>query len=166
MRALDEPARRLADDRAEGLEDGADLVLEITAHPDQQGPRRKLGAHGVAGLGFDVDLPEPAGANQLGDAGGVVAVGLRQHDLEAGVGVVAWRASMQSSGRPSARSSFHSQTESGPVSMPMRSASGARCRTKAAMAPGSVAVTPSTSVLPCSSTTQIAVVFWDTSRPT
>ena len=56
---------------------------------------------------------------------------------------LAWRASMQITGSPSARSSFQSQTDSGPVSRPIRSASGARRRRNAAMAPGSVAVTPS-----------------------
>jgi len=79
---------------------------------------------------------------------------------------LAWRASMPTIGSSSARSSFQSQMASGPVSMPMRTASGARRRTNAAMASGSVAVTPSASVLPSSSTTQIAVVFCETSSPT
>jgi hypothetical protein len=73
---------------------------------------------------------------------------------------------MQTIGSSSARSSVQSRMAGGPVSMPMRTASGARRRTKAAMAPGSVAVTPSASVLPSWSTTPIAVVFRDTSSPT
>ena len=100
VRAFDEPARRLADDQAEGFQHAADLVLEVAAHPDQQGARRQLGAHDVAALGLDVHLAEPAGADQLGDAGSVVAVGLRQHHLQAGIGVARVHADHRQPERP------------------------------------------------------------------
>src|SRR5215469_5926067 len=53
---------------------------------------------------------------------------------------LAWRASRQTIGKPSAVSAVQSQVVNGPVSRPMRTAAGAYRRTAAAIAAGSVAV--------------------------
>jgi hypothetical protein len=79
---------------------------------------------------------------------------------------LAWRASRQTIGKPSATSSVYSQVVKGPVSMPMRTASGARLWTVAAMVPGSLRHLPRQTRPPSSSSTWILVSSIETSRPT
>jgi hypothetical protein len=71
---------------------------------------------------LDVHLFEPTGLHDAGDPDGIVAVVLV--DLHFST-ALAWRASMQITGRPSRLSSVHSQVDVGPVSRPMRTAPGA-----------------------------------------
>jgi hypothetical protein len=61
---------------------------------------------------------------------------------------LAWRASMQITGRPSRLSSVHSQVDVGPVSRPMRTAPGAFDLTKTENASGSESTTPSRTTNP------------------
>jgi hypothetical protein len=68
---------------------------------------------------------------------------------------LAWRASIQITGRPSCLSSLHSQVAVGPVSRPIRIAPGAVDLTNAAIASGSESTTPSRTTDPTWFTTQI-----------
>jgi hypothetical protein len=79
---------------------------------------------------------------------------------------LAWRASMQITGRPSRLSSVHSHVVVGPVSMPIRTVPGAFDLTNEAIASGSESATPSCTIDPAWFTTQIDVCFNDTSSPT
>jgi hypothetical protein len=63
---------------------------------------------------------------------------------------------MQITGRPSRLSSVHSHVDVGPVSRPMRTASGAFDLTKTEIASGSESTTPSRATDPDWSTTQFA----------
>src|SRR5262249_31690097 len=56
---------------------------------------------------------------------------------------LAWRASIQITGRPSRLSSIHSHVDVGPLSSTTRTVSGALDLTKAAIAAGSESTTPS-----------------------
>src|SRR3546814_7156825 len=78
----------------------------------------------------------------------------------------AWRASMQTTGRPVRLSSCQSQLDIAPVSRPTRSALGAFLATTAARTPGSDFTRPWYNGRPASSTMQIDVSFCDTSSPT
>ena len=79
---------------------------------------------------------------------------------------LAWRASMQITGRPSRLSSVHSHVAVGPVSRPIRTAPGAFDLTNAAITSGSELTTPSRMTDPVCDTTQMDVCFNDTSSPT
>jgi hypothetical protein len=79
---------------------------------------------------------------------------------------LAWRASMQITGRPRARSSCQSHVVVGPVSRPMRTAFFAFALMNAAIAAGSEITVPSLTISPFPSTTQIDVSLSDTSSPT
>src|SRR4051794_27425153 len=74
-------------------------------------------------------------------------------------------ASRHSTLRPALRRPCTSQGVIEPVSMPTLASTPACCEMRAEIGPGSVVQTPRQSRLPCSFTTQIAVVFCDTSSP-
>src|SRR5262249_43485531 len=112
---------------------------------------------------LDADLFEPAGLHDTGDADRIVTVALLICILST---ALAWRASIQITGRPSRLSSIHSHVDVGPLSSPTRTVSGALDLTKAAIAAGSESTTPSRTTEPVSLTTQIDVCFNDTSNPT
>src|SRR5215475_14168374 len=79
---------------------------------------------------------------------------------------LAWRASIQITGRRNRLSSVHSYVAVGPVSRPTRTAPGAFDLTNAVTASGSESTTPSRTTDPIRFTTQIDVCFNDTSSPT
>jgi hypothetical protein len=70
---------------------------------------------------------------------------------------LAWRASMQITGRLSRLSSVHSQVVVGPVSMPILTVPGTLDLTNEAIASGSESTTPSCTIDPVWFTTQIDV---------
>jgi hypothetical protein len=76
----------------------------------------------------------------------------------------AWRASRQTIGSPFAESAFHSQTASGPVSMPPLSIAPGHGASQATIASGQVGTLPSATIVPPASTTQTAVCSCDTSK--
>src|SRR5215212_7073880 len=79
---------------------------------------------------------------------------------------LACRASRQTTGRSSFRSSCQCQADKGPLSRPMRTASGALVRMVAAIASGVEAHLPSQITLPPPSTTQTEICSCETSNPT
>ena len=111
-----------ADDEAEILEKAADMVLEIALDLHQQGPARQQRSDRVAVDILDVHLLEPAvcimRAIPIASLRSLLLICILSTAL-------AWRASMQITGRPSCLSSVHSQVDVGPVSRPMRIAPGA-----------------------------------------
>jgi len=76
---------------------------------------------------------------------------------------LAWRASMQMTGRPRSCNSFQSQTARGPVSIPMRSRLGVYRIRNEESASGQVGIFFSATMRPASSTIQMAVASCDTS---
>ena len=79
-------------------------------------------------------LAVPARAHDLRQATGIVAVGLVPGRKASAA--LTCRASRQTTGRPSFRSSCQCQADKGPLSRPMRTASGALVRMVAAIASG------------------------------
>src|SRR5215831_8681408 len=78
----------------------------------------------------------------------------------------ACRAWMHTIGMPAAFSACQCQTASGPVSIATFTARGAFVRTTSAIASGVERHVPCQTRLPSPSITQIAVSFWETSKPT
>ena len=79
---------------------------------------------------------------------------------------LACRASRQITGKLSFRSSCQCQADKGPLSRPMRTASGALAHRVAAIASGVAVHLPSQITLPPPSTTQTEVYSCETSNPT
>jgi hypothetical protein len=79
---------------------------------------------------------------------------------------LAWRASRQTTGKPSLVSSCQCQLDRGPLSNPMRTACGALARTAAAITSGLELHLPCHTVFPLLSTTHSDVCSSDTSSPT
>src|SRR6516165_97930 len=140
------------------LEQATDLVLEITLDLDQQRPARQQRPNRVA---IEASLNQPVCMMRA-----MPAASLRSLLLICILSTaLAWRASIQITGRPSCLSSVHSHVLVGPVSRPIRTAPGAFDLTNAAIASGSESTTPSRTTDPTWFTTQIDVCFNDTSSP-
>ena len=115
-----------ADHQAEVFEKAASMVLEIALDPDQQRPARQQRPDRVA-----VDILDGTSSNQpVCMMRAIPIASLRSLLLICILSTaLAWRASMQITGRPSRLSSVHTHVDVGPVSRPMRTASGAFDRT-------------------------------------
>src|SRR6185295_17510636 len=108
--------RGAADHQAEVFEKVANMVLEIALDLDQQRPARQQRPDRAAVDILDVRLLEPTRLHDAGNPDSIVAVAFAYLHLEH---ALAWRASMQITGRPSRLSSVHSHVDVGPVSSPM-----------------------------------------------
>ena len=95
------------------------MVLKIALDLDQQRPARQQRSERMAVDILDVHLFEPTGLHDAGDPDSIVAVVLVDLHFEHRFGMARVDA------RPSRLSSVHSQVDVGPVSRPMRTASGA-----------------------------------------
>ncbi len=116
-----ESADTLAEHDAESLQQAPDLVLEPNTHPDQRLARREHRSVDIGLVALDPDGLEPAGAQYMGKAPGIMPIGLVGHHLQDTM------ARVDADDRGSrAVSAFQSQTASGPVSMPTRSSSSER----------------------------------------
>jgi hypothetical protein len=110
------------DDETEVLEKAANMVLEIALDLDQQRPAGQQRPDRVA-----VDILNCTSLNQpVCMIRAIPIASLRSLLLICILSTaLACRASIQITGRPSRLSSVHSQVDVGPVSRPMRTASGA-----------------------------------------
>jgi hypothetical protein len=78
-RAAKRPLAFLADLQPEAAQNAADAELDIAQLALQELAPDQQGAH-LLGIGrLAMDRPEPAHAQQLGDAAGILAVGLHDH---------------------------------------------------------------------------------------
>lgn len=152
-----------ANEKTGDLQESADLVLEITLHLDEQCAACQQCTHRVTVEALKrTSLYQPHCMMRAMPTASLRSLLLICIESAA----LAWRASMQIVGKPSAVSSVHSQSEVGPASMPMRTAPGAFNVRNRAISSGYELTVASLSTLPARSTTQMDVRFNEMSRPT
>jgi hypothetical protein len=104
-------------------------------------------------------------AAMVAAAGAILAILVRHMVEGAASAAAAWRASMQTTGQPCARSPASSQDEVDPASMPMRSRGRPLSRSACPIASGSEATVASFAIAPSRSTMQRDVLRSEISRP-
>src|SRR4030081_3277452 len=131
--------RATSDHETEVLEKVAHLVLEIALDLDQQCSTPQQCSDRVA-----VDILTCTSLNQPVCMMRAIPIASLRSLLLICIlrTALAWRASMQTTGRPRRLSSVHSHVDVGPVSRPMRTASGAFDFRNTEISPGSESTTP------------------------
>jgi len=153
-----------AGQQAEGLQHAAYHVGEPRRHAHELRASSKESSSPMRIERLYVDWPIPSRAQHLRQPFRVVLVVLLSRICSAAFTRLASRHSTSS---PALRRPCTSQGVIEPVSIPTLTSTTPAClNTRAEIAPGSVTHAPRQSRRPCSSTTQIAVVFCDTSSPT